>query len=553
MDGFLNALRSIGAARLAVIAGTVLATVAFVVYLGARMMQPPMALLFGGMDTKESADLVVRLDGMKVPYEIRGNGTQILVPEDQVLKLRLSLARDGLPTGGTLGYEIFDKSDSLGTTSFVQSINQLRALEGELARTIRSLDGVAGARVHLVLPRREVFSRETRDPSASVVLKLRGANRLDKGQVVAIQNLVAAAVPELKTARIAIVDEKGTLLTRGIDGDAPGSASSMAEAKLGIEERLKRAIESMLERSVGPGKVRAEVSVDIDYDRTVTNQEIFDPDQQVVRSTQTVTEQSSSAEAGQQGVTVQTNLPEARAQGNGTGGGNASANRTEETTNYEIGKTIRTQTREAGVVRRMSVAVLVDGNYTTGTDGTKTYAPRPDDEMQRLATLVRSSVGFDGQRGDTVDVVNLQFAASDLGETVPEGFSLLGLEKGDLIRIAETGILAIVALLAILLVIRPVLSRFMAPSAPARAEAGPAQLPAGQAPAQLPAPAGEGALVPTAAEASALAFSEVDRMIDVARIEGQVKASSIKRVGEIVKGHPEEAVSILRSWMYQDT
>lgn len=275
MEGFLNALRSIGPARLAVIAGTVLATVAFVVYLGSRMMTPPMALLFGGLDTKESADLVAKLDGMKVPYEIRGNGTQILVPDDQVLKLRLTLARDGLPTGGTLGYELFDKTDSLGTTSFVQNINHLRALEGELARTIRSLNGVSGARVHLVLPRREVFSRETRDPSASVVLKLRSARGLDKGQVLAVQNLVAAAVPELKTSRIAIVDESGKFLTRALEGDGPNSAATIAENKNALEEKYKHAIEALLERSVGPGKVRAEVSVDINYDRVVTNQKSF--------------------------------------------------------------------------------------------------------------------------------------------------------------------------------------------------------------------------------------------------------------------------------------
>lgn len=548
MEGFLNALRSIGPARLAVIAGTVLATIGFVVYLGSRMMQPPMALLFGGLETKEAAELVAKLDGMKVPYEIRGNGTQILVPDDQVPKLRMTLAKDGLPSGGTLGYEIFDKTDSLGTTSFVQSINQLRALEGELARTIRSLNGVSAARVHLVLPRREVFSRETRDPSASVVLKLRSARGFDKGQVVAIQNLVAAAVPELKTSRIAIVDESGTLLTRAIGGDGPNSSFSMAEAKLGTEEKLKRAIESMLERSVGPDKVRAEVSVEIDHDRVVTNQKTFGESQP--RSTQSVKEESSSAETGSQAVTVQSNLPESRATGNGGGGGgNATSSRTEETTNFEVGETLTTRTREAGGIRKVSVAILVDGNYTTAADGTKTYQPRPDEDLQRFATLARGAIGFDGQRGDSVEVVNLQFATTDLAEPVVEGFSLMGLEKADLMRIAETGILAIVALLAILLVIRPVLSRFMAPPPPPAPVAAPA-LPAGQAPAQLPAPAGAegGALVPAETP-----FAEVDRMIDVARIEGQVKASSISRIGEIVQRHPDEAVSILRSWMYQDS
>lgn len=545
MNAFLTTLRSLGAGRLAVIAATVLATVGFVAYLGARMIQPPMSLLFGGLDTKEASELVTKLDGMRVPYELRGNGSQVLVPEDQVLKLRLALARDGLPSGGTIGYEIFDKTDSLGTTSFVQNINQLRALEGELARTIRSLDGVGAARVHLVLPRREVFARENREPSASVVLKLRGSSRIDKSQVAAIQNLVAAAVPDLKTSRIAIVDDKGTLLTR-VEQAGPGSAGSLAEAKLELEDRHKRNIEALLERTLGPGKVRAEVSAEIDYDRTVTSQEMFDPEQQVIRSTQTVTEQSSSADGASQAVSVQTNLPEARAQDSPGGGSNATSSRTEETTNYEISRTTRTQTREAGIVRRLSVAVLVDGNYTQNQDGTRTYQPRGADELQSLATLVRSAVGFDAKRGDAVEIVNLQFPSAGAAEPLPEEFALLGLGKADLMRIAETGILGIVALLILLLVVRPVLNRFMTPAAP-QMPAGAPQLPPGQAQGQLALPPGT-----PGAEQEAAPVSEVEKMIDIARIEGQVKASSVKRIGEIVQRHPEEAVSIVRTWMYQD-
>lgn len=545
MNAFLTTLRSLGPGRLAVVAATVLATIGFVVYLGARMIQPPMSLLFGGLDTKEASELVEKLDGMRVPYELRGNGTQVLVPEDQVLKLRLAFAREGLPSGGTIGYEIFDKTDSLGTTSFVQNINQLRALEGELARTIRSLDGVSAARVHLVLPRREVFARENREPSASVVLKLRGASRLDKSQVAAIQNLVAAAVPDLKTSRIAIVDDKGTLLTR-VEQAGPGSPASLTDTKLELEERYKRSVEALLERTLGPGKVRAEVTADIDYDRVVTSQELFDPDQQVVRSTQTVTEKSASADGASQAVSVQTNLPEARGQDSAGGGSSATSERVEETTNYEISRTTRTQTREAGIVRRLSVAVLVDGNYTQNPDGTRTYQPRSSEELQSLATLVRGAIGFDAKRGDTVEIVNLQFPDGYAAEPLPEEFTLLGLGKPELMRIAETGILGIVALLILLLVVRPVLNRFMTPTTPQQAPAAP-QLAAGQQQLALPASEAQG----EEAEHKE-PVSEVEKMIDIARIEGQVKASSVKRIGEIVQRHPEEAVSIIRNWMYQD-
>jgi flagellar M-ring protein FliF len=293
------------------------------------------------------------------------------------------------------------------------------------------------------------------------------------------------------------------------------------------------------------------VTAEIDYDRVITNQETFDPDQQVVRSVQTVTEQSSSADGASQAVSVQTNLPEARAQGSPGGGSNSSTSRTEETTNYEISRTTRTQTREAGIVRRLSVAVLVDGNYTQGQDGTRSYQPRSNEELQSLATLVRSAVGFDAKRGDTVEIVNLQFPGNETVEPLAEEFSLLGLGKADLMRIAETGILGIVALLVLLLVVRPVLNRFMTPTGP-QMPAGAPQLPPGQAQGQLALPAGAAA-APGTELAPAAPVSEVEKMIDIARIEGQVKASSVKRIGEIVQRHPEEAVSIVRTWMYQDS
>jgi flagellar M-ring protein FliF len=552
VNAFLLVLRNLGPAKLATLALVALATIGFFVYLGNRISAPNYGLLYSDLDLKDSAQIVQKLEALNVPYELRGDGAQVLVPSEQVARLRMTMAESGLPHGGSVGYELFDKSEALGTTSFVQNINQLRALEGELSRTIGSLASVQAARVHLVLPRRELFSRERQDPSASIVLKLRGADHLAKGQVAAIQHLVAAAVPGLKPGRISIVDSEGNLLARGDDGTTPEAAGLNAEEmRSAYEQRLGRTVEEMLERSLGPGKVRVEVRADMDFDRITTNTESYDPDGQVVRSTQTVSESSDSNENGEQSVTVANNLPDAQKQGGGNGGARSKNARNEETINYEISKTVKSQVREAGVVRRLSVAVLVDGTYAAAQDGTRTYQARSPEELQQLTTLVRSAIGYNQQRGDTVEVVNLRFAgAEDPHFADAPAYAFLGLNKADYFRIGETLILLVVGLLVLLFVVRPFVQR-ISEDLPALAGIGSEQrLIENQSvpTAALPGPPGS---VLSAASVAAGQLEAPDSMIDIGQVEGRVKASSIKKIGEIVEKHPEETVAILRSWMYQ--
>ena len=300
MGAFLQMLRNLGPLRLAVMGGLLVGLLIFFTFLTTQLASPQMALLFGDLEIEDSSRIVSELEGMGVPFEIRQNGRQIHVPAEQALRLRLSLAQEGLPSGGSMGYEIFDRSDSLGTTNFVQNVNLVRALEGELARTIRSIQVVKSARVHLVLPRRELFSRERREPSASVILGMRGSIRLGPEQVTAIQHLVAAAVPDLSPGRISIVDDRGSLLARGFE-DKLGAGTLGAdsdERRRAYELRLSRTIEELLEKTVGFGNVRAEVSAEMDFDRINTAEETFDPDGQVVRSTQTIEETVSSRRRG---------------------------------------------------------------------------------------------------------------------------------------------------------------------------------------------------------------------------------------------------------------
>ncbi len=536
--------------------GIVLGMVAFFFFVSTRLTAPPMGLLFGEMSPEQANQVAAKLESQGVPYELRSGGTQVWVPQDRAARLRMSFAESGgMPRGASVGYELFDKGDMMGATNFVQNLNLVRALEGELARTIGSLGPVAAARVHLVMPRRDLFSRERQEPTASVVVKLREAARLPRGQVQAIQNLVAGAVPGMKPGRVSIIDDKGTLLARAVtdENDPQSTASNVEELRQGYEQRLSRTIEEMLERAVGPGKVRAEVNADLDFDRVVTNTESFDPDGQVVRSTQTVTEGSDSSEANQSNtVSVANNLPDADQ--NAAANKNTSrSTRSEETVNYEITKTSRQQIREGGSVKRLSVAVIVDGTTTTNQDGTKTYNARTPEEMQRLTAIVRSAIGFNQQRGDTLEVVNLPFVVADVGDQIPteDSWLGLGLAKQDYFRLAEMLVLAIVAILVVLLVARPLIKHIFTPPEIKAIEVEQAKAKA-QVEMQAMAPQLAGPEIDPLLGVPRQNQVTADDLIDLARVEGRVKASSMKKIGEIVEKHPDEAVAILRTWMYQE-
>lgn len=529
--------------------GVGIAVLAFFIYLMSRMAAPQMELLYGALELADANQIVTRLQADKIPYELRNNGAEVWVPRDRKLDLRVKMAEQALPSGGgaSVGYELFDRTDALGSTSFVQNVNLVRALEGELGRTIRTVGGVKSARVHLVLPRRDVFTREVQQPSASVVLKMQGA-RLSKQQVLSIQHLMAAAVPQLQLSRISIIDDKGTLLARGFENQNDMLAQTSEEMRLNYENRLARTVETLLERSVGPGRVRAEVSAEMDFDRVATTEEIFDPESRVVRSQVTVSEGEQTQDGQSNSVSVSQNLPDA-----GTSGGDTSAsskiNREQETTNFEISKTTRNHVKELGVTKRLSVAVLIDGIYATDGAGTRAYQPRDEKEMEKLAALVRSSIGYDANRGDQVEVINMQFAGSEEAAPLPDT-KIFGFESDFIEKVASNLGLSVVAILFLLLVLKPLVSRAVEQmSAPVGADGR--RLLGDQG---MGAPALAGPAVPTPAPGMLEEeMEDLDELIDIDKVEGRVKASSIRKIGEIVEKHPDEALSIIRTWMYQET
>lgn len=568
VNSFAEFLKSMGMGRIVALGIVGMALIGFFAYVTVRISEPQMALMYSELSQDDAAQVIAQLDALNIPYTLRGDGTKIFVPQDKVLRLRLSMAEQGLPKGGSVGYEIFDNTDTLGVTSFVQNLNYMRALEGELSRTISEINQVQGARVHLVLPEREIFSRERREPSASIVLRVRGD--LSRAQVKSIQHLVSSAVQGLKPGKVSIINEQGDLLASGADEEGGILVSSaLEERNSNYESRVRKQVETIVASIVGPDKARVEVSAELNFNRVTRTSDTYDPESQVARSTQTEEETSSAANGSgaQNGVTVGNALPEAGAGGEGAGGNKESANRITETVNYEISHVTETQIQEAGGVKRLSVAVLVDGTYTPQEDGTLLYAARSEEDLAKINTLVRSTIGFRSDRGDQVEVINLQFAKREVPAPIVEGEeTFLSLSKADYFRIGESATLAILTLIVLLMIIRPLLRRVLstenmvaangATLALAGATAGgvpgvdgdQALLPAG-AQAQLAGISASGGALPAGAEQ---AGNPIESMIDIAKIEGQVRESSLKKVAEIIGNHPDETMAILRSWLHEE-
>lgn len=561
LAGMLNTVRGLGPGRIVALGGVALAMFAFFAFVILRAGTPSYTLLFAGLDLADSQTLVERLDAMAVPYRLADGGDAIMVPADRVLSLRMSLAEEGLPVGDTIGNELLDRAATFGTSDFLANINLRRALEGELARTIGTLRHVRSARVHLVQPRREPFQRDALEPTASIVLALSGT--LDPRQIDGIRQLVAAAVPGLAVDAVTLVDDGGKLLGGGRVDEGPNLAES-EDRRSALEGRLKARIVQLLERSVGTGKVDAEVSIDMDFDDIATTSEVYDPEGQVVRSTRTSEEQSALAEKqADDPVGVAGNLPTERVQSEAAAGSsNEQSTRTEETVNYEITRRVTNQTRRGGVVRRMSIAVQVDGLYQPQADGSSVFSPRDAAELEQLAALVRSAAGVDEGRGDVVEIVSRPFVvpvADDDGELVEPW-----LDREGYWRATELAVFATVSLAVLFFGVRPFLRRLLTPAIVPSPIAESTAVIAGADGRPLLVHGATGATVgvddsgnpvlvrePVALPPPSItdARSAEPLMVDVKNVEGRVRAALIEDVAQIVEDRTDDAVRVLRSWL----
>ena len=550
MNGFVAALQRFGFGRLAAILGIAAGLAAVMAAIFMNLGQPK-ALLYSNLDLKEAGTITQALDQSGVKYEVKGDGSTIMVPRDVVASTRLMLSGKGLPTAGSVGYEIFDNASALGQTDFVQQLNRQRALEGELGRTIGALDGITSVRVHLVLPKRQLFEEEAELPSAAVSIGV-GGREPTADQVRAIQNLVAGSVPSMKADRVTVVDQHAKTLSGGETGMAAEADSRKSE----VEQRIAKQVKTLVEGMVGVGKARVNVSADVDMARVTVQEEKYDPDGQVIRSESTSDENSKESGGGDSGqASVAANIPPGAATGDG-GSNSNSAGHQESTTNYEISKSMRTEVQEPGAIKRLSVAVAVDGVTANGKDGKPgAYAPRSAEEMQRIEDLIRVSVGFNTERGDQISVKNVKFPVVEDSGGVTAASPLMGFDKNDIMRAAELGVLAIVGILMIFFVARPLLG---GGGGGGKKGKGGANAPPAITRIMV-MPDGQQMQIAADGSMSQLALSgpdgntDITQRMEMARVDGQVRVSTVKKVSEFVEAHPDESVAILRSWLHETT
>jgi flagellar M-ring protein FliF len=381
---------------LGVIAGSVVGLIFMVGWINSVSY----ARLYTNLSQNEAGEIVSYLNDQKIPYQISDGGSSVEVPSDRVYQVRLELAGQGLPTSGSVGYSIFDNSQ-LGMTDFLQNLNFRRALEGELTRTIMQLSEVKAARVHIVMPKERLFREDQREATASVVLKL-AAGGLSKSQIKGVTHLVASSVEGLAPKNITIVDYDGNLLSSGDQADMlAGLSSSQLEVRQNVEWYLQDKAQSMLDNVLGADKSVVRVTADLNFQQVERQSELYDPNSATIRS-----EQRTKG-----GSRVEDREPE---------DAESTSEENSETvvTNYEINKTVEHIVNAVGTVQRLSVAVLVDGTYSevvSDNGAVETvYQPRPQEELDRLANIVKNAVGFNGDREDQIEMVNLAFDRQDL-------------------------------------------------------------------------------------------------------------------------------------------
>lgn len=536
MSVVIQFFKDLSPVKLAMAVASVFLFLIFFAFFVYKFSFKSMVLLYSDLDLSDSNRIVQELENQRVSYELISGGTGIKVPEDQVLRLRVSMAQEGLPGKGSLvGYEIFDKEESLGSTSFLQNVKMLRALEGELIRTIESLDAVLKARVHLVIPKKELFSKERQDPRASVVLKMKGNRKLSKQQVDSVSNLVASSVPELELSNITIIDTNGKSLKLALQEDDMGySAASNDERKIAAESKLKRTIEDLLERTLGHGKVIAQVNLDMNFDREVTNSEIFDPDSAVVRSEQNIEERERSPAGGEDGMdaSVANNIPGGGLE-DGASGNFSTIERIDDTHNYEISKTVTSKIKDSGAIEKLSVAVLVDGVYKKDENGVNQYQSREESELEKIENIVKVAVGYNEDREDQVKVINMPFV-NDVSEMDEEDLS--DWFREELPNIVQTIVIAAVTLLVFVVVIRPIAMRaFDMRNSESDLEQ------------EL-----QGNLTKTQKDAAEEEAQDV--MLNISKsMPKPATSNNTKKINDSAEQYPQETLMLLRKWLNEDS
>src|SRR6266487_263142 len=492
-------------------------------------------VLYSQLNMQDAGAIAAKLKEMKVPYTLKGDGTTILVPAAMVLDARLRLATEGLPQGGGVGYEVFGNSPLGGMTDFMQKLNYRRALQGELARTIGHIAAVHSARVHLVIPEKALFREQQDKTTASVALTLVPGRRLTSEQIRGITQLIASSVPGLDPQDVVMTDDTGQILRK----DEHTNNLSQPEAQLAHQRAqeidLERKVQTLLEPAVGKGKVRARVSATLDFQQLERTEERFDADNPALRSQQRVKEEGSGSGFWAVGTPgVRPNVPEGAAAPPAGTGDKATSSRQSETINNELSKTITKVVAPTGEIKKLTVAVLVDGTYQAGAKGERQYVPRSAEELAKYREIVKSAVGYNESRGDRVDVADAHFDIQDDPDAAVQGEA----QRVFWVQLSGYGVYVILGVLFCLFIARPLMQvltgrpgetvvETMLPRTVQELEAG------------LEAPG----ILPAAGETVA---GHLPEGTAPARPTGPTLRA---RVAELVKNDPEHAAEVLRMWL----
>ncbi len=445
------------------VTGTVISLIFLVTWAG----KPDFQLLYSNLASEDAGAILAQLKDKKIPYQISSNGSSILIPSERIYETRLELASQGIPQGSGVGFEIFDNT-KLGMTEFVQNVNYQRAIQGELSRTINGFSEIESSRVHIVMPSKSLFIEEEEPATASVVLKVRSGRRLNEEKIQGIVHLISSSVSGLSPENVTIVDNHGKMLA-GFKSSSPigKSTSDQLEFQQKIEKTLEDRVTTMLETALGPGKAVARVSCLLDFTRLETTEEKYQPENQVIRSEQVLNETSTAQITVPIGVPgVVSNLAENQTPTTDTNEKTKppTFQKQDRTVNYEIGKVISHTVEPVGTIKRLSVAVIVDGTYKSekagrGKEELK-YSPRTQEEMKQFEDIVKRAVNFDAARGDEIKVANIPLETAKMNfsqgeEAVAEAGWLLMLKQYS--SHIKYGLLIMFLLFSFIFVVRPLI------------------------------------------------------------------------------------------------
>lgn len=518
LKGTVQAFANLTTPTKILLVGTLLAVLISTAFVFYQLNRPEFALLYGRMSEQDMALVVERLKQQKVPYRVEGD--RVFVPKDRLYEVRLALAKEGIPKGTGVGFEIFDEQ-KLGATEFVQKVNYQRALQGELARTIGAMDKIEEARVHLVLPEETLFVEDQKPPSAAVVIRVKEGYQLTTRDLQGIMHLVSSSVKGLTEDHITIVSTDGKVLYRkdGLDKSLELSELQLSY-KEKIEEALERKAQSMLASVLGNNDVIVRVSADVDFSEVHVTEELFDPDTTAVRSQQRVIEKSSQEPGGPKGnpdvpINVESKLLVNKPSQGSEEKGSQVFEKQQDITNYEINKTLRKIVYAPGAIKRLTVAVVVDGPYkeeqTSDKVVKKVFVGRSEEELKAIESIVKNAVGYNPDRGDQITVSNIPFAAEITPKPAPARWWLEVLKEHRTLIVN-----VLLGILVLLFVVRPLIKKLE-------------KIPVEAKPKELPPP---------------------EEMVGLEEIR---KALTPRQQAALfVQERPEKAAEIIRAWLQEE-